>query len=155
MTNLRTQLRLKHTAKTLVDAVAASGLTKSEVARRMKVASGTMSQWCGARVGVSAARAARLGEILDIDPAAITSPPLKKSNGQSPGPAERAMALHEATNGAPLAATRLVPRPTPVMGMEALSDGTASVWLKATLPHDRAAMLFRLLLDFQLMEPPG
>ena len=40
------------------------------------------------------------------------------------------------------------PRPTPILGMEILSDGNALVTMRITLPADRGAVLFRTLLDF-------
>src|SRR5580765_6461618 len=75
-----------------------------------------------------------------------------KNRPRQPGPASRALALHQAAQPlqaapAPLQAPS---RPVPVLVFELHSDGTSHVALKTTLPADRGSALLRQLLDFGL-----
>lgn len=134
---------LDPTATALRAAFAASAVAKTAAAEALKISAGTISNMCHAKAAVSAAQARVLGKILGVDPATIVSP--APPGKPVMGPAQRAMVLHEA---APVVQT--LPRPEPLFGMQALSDGTTHVWCKITLPHDRGAALFRMLLDFDL-----
>jgi hypothetical protein len=77
-----------------------------------------------------------------------------KNKPRAPGPAARALALHETALRPvqPPPAAIAPPRPTPVLGFELYSDGTSHLALKASLPADRGAALLRQLLDFGLLQ---
>ena len=168
MATMLRQARLEQTSTALCEAIDQAGIKRTALAALLKVSPATIANMSHAKSPVGARAARILGKELGIDPATITSPPkpsgVEKRGGKRKGagkagkvdmgPAQRAMILHESEKP-PAATPPLLPRPTPVLGMEALSDGTASVWCKVSLPADRAAALFRLLLDFGLTGQGG
>jgi transcriptional regulator with XRE-family HTH domain len=145
---------LAPTAAVLRDAVKASGMTRTNLAAALKISAATVSNMINAKAQVRPIMADRLGKLLKVDPAKLVSPEARR--GKAPvkrlGVAARAVALHEAhVNG--VAVLPALPKAVPVLGMEMLTDGTATVTLKVSLPAERGAALFRLLLDFGLTEP--
>jgi transcriptional regulator with XRE-family HTH domain len=77
----------------------------------------------------------------------------RAANGAA-GPAGKALALHKAAALLDPPLLPFTPRPVlsrPVLAMEVLSDGTASIVLNTVLPIDRASAVFRQLLDMSLV----
>jgi transcriptional regulator with XRE-family HTH domain len=153
MASARYQPHLEPTATVLRAAVEAAGLTRVDVAKHLGLSQSAISTMLHAKSPLTAERARKLGALLNIDPATIVSPPVtrKPRSGKRPGngPAERALVLHESSASPPVT---LHLKPTPVMAMRLLSDGSANVSLDVTLSAARGATLFRLLLDFEMTE---
>lgn len=146
------QPRLEATAAVLRAAVDGSGMTRAEAARHIGVSGSMLSTMIHAKSPVSAERARKLGALLHIDPATITSP---SRSGEQPrpskprqGPAARAVALHARR----AAVVEVIPpqAPPPRAGLYGLEEGPEglTVWLRATLPRDADAVArFLALLD--------
>ena len=140
MSAVKYKPELAPTAAVLADAIAASGLTKTAIAKALKISGGAISNMAHAKSRVNQHKARQLGALLKIKPAALISP-------TAMGPAARAALLHADTSR-----VTSPPPPTPaVMGMTAHADGTMSIWLKTTLPVIQGATLVRYLLDFGLI----
>jgi hypothetical protein len=130
------------------------------VGKALGISAQSVSGWRAAKSGIAPDKARKLAVLLGVDAKTLVKP-VRREPGRPTkvtlGPAQRALVLHEAAMAHPAhpvqaAPAQVQPKPTPVLGTEMLSDGTASVWLKVTLPADRAAALFRLLLDFNLTQ---
>jgi len=153
MATAKFQPRLVPMADALKAAMTKAGLGPGEVGKAVGVTGQSVSGWRNARAGISPDTARKLARLLKVDAKLLARPGRHKPSRPAkvaPGPARRALILHEAAMSEPTTLPA-PPKPTPVLGMEALSDGTAHVWCKATLPHQQAAALFRLLMDFGLM----
>ena len=154
MATAKFQPRLVPMADALKAAMTKAGLSPADVGKAVGVAGQSVSGWRHARAGISEGMARKLARLLKVDAALLVRPGRHEPGRPAkvaPGPARRALILHEAAMSEPTTLPPAPPKPTPVLGMEALSDGTAHVWCKATLPHQQAAALFRLLMDFGLM----
>lgn len=151
------------TGEALLAAIKAAGTTPSALAREAAVSGGTIHHRLTGRSSVKKADAQDMARILKCDWRTLVSPldpsKIRRANAKArraangAGPATRALALYEVSSPPP--AVLSPPRPTPVLGLELLSDGTALVHVKAVLPPDRGAELFRLLLDFGLTSTPA
>jgi transcriptional regulator with XRE-family HTH domain len=175
MTTMRFRAELEPSAKRLREAVAAKGLSASDLARAIDISPNTVTNRMRAKNGVTPAHARAMAGVLGCAWEPLVSK-INRANGKTkatpkprkkmgrpkggknrprqPGPASRALALHKAA--APLDPPLLpfTPRPTlsrPVLAMEVLSDGTASIVLNTVLPIDRASVVFRQLLDMSLV----
>lgn len=178
MATAKFQLRLKPTADALNAAIQRSGLSKTEIAKALDVSTASVFIWTGAKGSVRAPQASKLGKLLDVDPASITSPKPKPNGGGRPGagrpkgsrtrtpnagPAARAVALLEARQ--PVLTAQPVPaaqgasrRPhggpsdkqagVGVFGMEVREDGVMAVWVRTEYPLEKGAEFVRWLLAF-------
>jgi lambda repressor-like predicted transcriptional regulator len=158
MSAVRRQPAYEPTAAVLTNAIKAAGVTRAALAKATGASASTIGNMMNAKSPVNLKQSRAMAALLDLHPECLVSAELPHGNtghggrrrgAGKPGPAARAAALHAATtpavNGEALPPA---PRPTPILGMEILSDGNALVTMRITLPADRGAVLFRTLLDF-------
>jgi transcriptional regulator with XRE-family HTH domain len=173
MPTMRIRPELLPTAAALDAAVKASGLSYEEVGQRIGMSGNSIHNYRNGRMGVRPEVAAKLGRLLNVDPAILVSgmgrghsrkKPVKKTGKKAgkkrgrplgstngAGPAARAAALVPAS----------IPRATPVtlppavFRMELRTDGVMLVAVQAALPVKRGAELVRHLLDFGLLPDGG
>jgi transcriptional regulator with XRE-family HTH domain len=158
---------LEPTAKLLREAMEAKGVTSRALSAVLGCSWNTVYNRAHARARVSVEAAQRMAHALDVpwEPLVSPVPPKGEASKKArkakpgakpgrPGPASRALALHEAARPPvplqPTPASTPVPRPTPVLAFELWSDGTSTIALKTQLSADRGGALLRQLLDFGL-----
>jgi hypothetical protein len=159
MAAVRRQPAYEPTAAVLREAAKAAGVKNVALAEAIGVGANTIHNMMNAKSPVSLKESRIMAAMLDLHPECLVSAALphgntghggrRRGSGRKSGPAARAAALHAATTSAVNGeALPPAPRPTPILGMEILSDGNALVTMRITLPADRGAVLFRTLLDF-------
>ena len=177
MTTMTVKPALLPTAEALDAAIKAANLKNHEVGAALNVSGNMISNYRTGKSAISPQVAAKLGELLHVDPALLTAPPgfdlrgkpLGGSNGAKPkkpkpGPARRAALRLERLQALPRSAPKPRAVQTPsrapregglsspsdggVFGVQVNTDGGMLVWLRVTLPFAQGAALLRLLLEF-------
>lgn len=181
MGTMRVKPWLVPTAAVLAAAAKAKDIKRAELAGLIGTTGSTVSNMMTGKSAVSPKDAAVLGRRLGIDPKSIVSPPAparvrayrsarlsawkrrggKRIGADGPrkaamGPARKALVLHAESIRSAKPPPAILPPPPgspTVFGMLARADGSTKVWLDVSLPADRGAALFRILLDFGLTGP--